>query len=251
MADAALPSFAEIRARFGQAHDAVIPEAREREATAPSGLQEFLDLWKAILEAQSNPHASSSTLAGALHAAKSLGPEHDFRGRSELLAAASDVLAKLGSGEALDEAVIGAQLESLASFLGSDFIFALRLHMQFQREAREEAAARAAAAAEAEAATAAFLNAETSDLEAQQTARQQAEQDGAAAALALHAADEADEAAERLARVRLVEDEKAAAALAVAQRMDIVLTGWLLKAGEKNTAYQKRFCVLARRELAW
>ncbi len=41
----ALPSFAERRALFGQAHDAMIPEQRARdETTAPSGLQEFLDL---------------------------------------------------------------------------------------------------------------------------------------------------------------------------------------------------------------
>ena len=255
MADAedTLPSFAERRALFGQAHDAVIPEQREREAKAPSGLQEFLDLWSAILEAQSNPNPNESagSLAGALHVANSLGSEHDFRGRSELLAVAGDLLAQLESGKALDEANSGAQMESLAAFLGADFLFALRLHMQFQREAREEAAARATAQAEAEAATAAFLNAETSDLLAQQSARQVAEQEGAAAALALHAVDEADEAAERLRRARLKEDARAATALAEAEREALIVKGWLLKAGEKNTAYQRRYCVLAQRELAW
>jgi hypothetical protein len=61
-----LPSFAERRALFGQAHDATIPEARGRAQSGSNSLQEFLDLWSAILQAHADPKIGGASLSSAL-----------------------------------------------------------------------------------------------------------------------------------------------------------------------------------------
>lgn len=171
----------------------------------------------------------------------------DFRGRSELLTTAAALLERLRLGEEIDEEATHVQLEALADHLGSDFLLALRLHLQFQREAREEAAARSKAATEAEAATVALLSREAEE----ESARAASEHEGEAAARALHTAHEADAAAEALERARIEADLTAARRLDAEERDATAGRGWLLKAGERNTSYQARFFILARRELAW
>lgn len=86
-----------------------------------------------------------------------------------------------------DESLV-AKLEELASHLGSDFILALALHMQFKREDEQERRARDAAAAEAVAASEVMLAEEAEGRAAAEAAGLKAAAEDALAAQALHVA---------------------------------------------------------------